>query len=233
MDCALFNLAGFTPQLLAAGDFTVVGWLICISYLAAAGLCGWAFHMARVGRRTAQQWSGDERRQHARRGAYLASSIFWAMLLGVCLFLGVNKQLDLQTWLTDWGRAIALKQGWYQQRGAIQAKVVACIGLFGMLGMAILLPLMRDLLRRHVLAFIGVVLLGWYVVIRTGSFSPVEAMLGVRIAGLKFGWLLELIGIALVCVCAIRYGRWYRMHRRAGGAMPAPSQPSDELSRAA
>jgi hypothetical protein len=221
------------PCSLASGDFTVVGWLICLGYLVAGGLCGWAFYMSRLGRRMALQWAGDERRRRVRRGAYLASGIFWMIMAVVCLFLGINKQLDLQTWLTDWGRDIALEQGWYQRRGVIQARVVACIGLFGMLAMAILLPLMRDLLRRHVMAFIGIVLIGWFVAIRTGSFSPVEAMLGFRIAGLKFGWLLELIGIGLIGVCAFRFGWWYRAYRRDESAMPSPHTRDDELSHAA
>jgi hypothetical protein len=41
--------------------------------------------------------------------------------------LGINKQLDLQTALTELGRVLALSQGWYEQRQVVQFWFIAAL----------------------------------------------------------------------------------------------------------
>src|SRR6476659_1098397 len=50
------------------------------------------------------------------RRAWLAISVLF-------LFLGVNKQLDLQTALTEAGRYLAHYKGWYEQRQVVQLAI--------------------------------------------------------------------------------------------------------------
>ena len=44
----------------------------------------------------------------------------WRSIAIAFLALGVNKQLDLQTALTEVGRVLANSQGWYAQRQSVQ-----------------------------------------------------------------------------------------------------------------
>ena len=86
------------------GDPTVAGWFIVACYFAGATLCGIAVRAAWVGSRMAGTWGGEERRARARAAAYRASMLFWIVLATLFVFLGFNKQIDLQTWLTVVGR---------------------------------------------------------------------------------------------------------------------------------
>jgi len=45
------------------------------------------------------------------------------------LALGINKQLDLQTALTEAGRVLARYQGWYEQRQFVQLVVIALFAM--------------------------------------------------------------------------------------------------------
>src|SRR5438105_1302226 len=75
------------------GDPTFIGWLTVVAYAGAAVLCI----------RDALR----EKEAPARRA-------FWSILGVMMILLGINKQLDLQTWLTITGRRIALTEGWYE-----------------------------------------------------------------------------------------------------------------------
>ncbi|MHC4766222.1 MAG: hypothetical protein ACYTF2_14080, partial [Planctomycetota bacterium] len=128
------------PAILAFGDPTIAGWTIVVFYLAGVAACVWAlrvawmgsvFYLAGVaacvwalrvawmGSRMAADYPGD-RRARDRSAAYKASFLFWALLIALFLFLGLNKQIDLQSWLADVGRDMAKAQGWYEQRGRVQ-----------------------------------------------------------------------------------------------------------------
>src|SRR5437868_6520558 len=81
------------------GDPPVVGWVTVAVYAAAAVMCGVAA---------------------VRAGAERTRKRFFAVLAGVMAALGVNKQLDLQTWLTLTGKKLAVSEGWYGQRRSVQ-----------------------------------------------------------------------------------------------------------------
>src|SRR3569833_3825399 len=80
------------------GDPTVVGWVTVIAYAVAAVLCLQSalriLHVKDAGPRV----------------------VFWSVLAVIMLLLGINKQLDLQTWFTLEGKKLALSEGWYNHR---------------------------------------------------------------------------------------------------------------------
>ena len=165
------------------GDPTVAGWVTVIAYVAGAYLCGRAY------RRSHQK---PERRA-------------WLLLAVGMLALGLNKQLDLQTALTEAGRSVAVQQGWYEGRRVVQAAFVLAVAAFALLVAAWLWLQARRgsvALRR---AFIGAVALGAFVVIRAASFHHVDLLLGRSLLGLRLNVLLELGGIAWVAVGAATY----------------------------
>jgi hypothetical protein len=163
------------------GDPTVLGWVTVAAYAAAFVLC-----LACARRET---------RGSASRRFWLASAIIMALL-------GVNKQLDLQTWFTQVGRDLALAQGWYERRQVVQVDFIAALAL-GALGAAwALLRAVRDLGTEINWAGVGLVFLAAFVLIRAASFHHVDRLLGLHIGGVTMNAVLELGGIACVGVAA-------------------------------
>jgi hypothetical protein len=211
------------PTTLAFGDPTVAGWFIVICYLATIAACGWALRIARIGQRMAASYYGeDDRRMKDRSAAYRASFLFWALLMVLFIFLGLNKQIDLQTWLTDIGRRVAQAQGWYEQRARVQAIFVGGVAVLGLWVLAFLLDRTREFLPRHALAFGGLVMLACFVILRTSSFHDVDRVFGWGAFGVRLSWVLELLGILCVGLCAITNCLWYKP-QQAVDAMPGTS----------
>jgi hypothetical protein len=202
-------LAAWLPEI---GDPTVLGWTICIAYFATGALCAWAMRIAWIGWRTAQIHAGPERRARSRRRAYRASVAFWGLLIILFIILGVNKQVDMQTILTEAARDVARDQGWFQQRRIVQAGIVSVMGVVGFIVLAGMLIATRQIMPRHVLAFIGVCLLILFVCLRAVSFHHLDAILKQAYLGVKLRWMLEIIGILCVAACAATNGAWYRRY---------------------
>ncbi|HEY8942673.1 MAG TPA: hypothetical protein VIM73_00370, partial [Polyangiaceae bacterium] len=81
------------------GDPTVTGWVTVVAYLATAVSCTLlALRIPRV--------AGPLNRER----------LLWGLLAAAFFALGLNKQLDLQSAVTEIGRIVAAKQGWYEQR---------------------------------------------------------------------------------------------------------------------
>jgi hypothetical protein len=206
------SVPGLEPTILAVtgGDPSVAGWVIFLGYFGAALLCVRALAVSLIGAREAGFYPGPERRRADRTAAYRASAVFWAVLAALLVFLGVNKQLDLQTWLTFVGRRIATRQGWYEYRGQIQTLFVLFVAIGGLACLAVLLKLTRDLLPRHMLAFFGLVVLAFFLLVRASSFHDVDATLGMSVRGIRVSWMLELCGIACIATSATLNSRWHR-----------------------
>jgi len=193
------------------GDPNVMGWITVVAYLAAAYLC-FAVHrswLAAAGPpakgRTfgpiALAFLGQRRRLAALPEAVRMSALWKGLAIGL-LLLGINKQLDLQTALTEFGRIVAHEQGWYDERQQVQIDFIMGVFLVGIwLVFAVLLLAGRNLPRLG-LALLGIVFLCCFVAIRASSFHHVDILLGTRVGGLKMNWILELGGIALVGVGA-------------------------------
>lgn len=155
------------------GDPSPMGWVTVAAYLGAAAHCA---VLARAGR---------------------AGVAFWAGCALLLLLLGLNKQLDLQSALTEIGRFFALRHGWYGQRGTVQLAFIGAVALGGLAGLAVALRLAWPLTRGRVLALAGLAFIGAFVLIRASSFHHVDAFLGRSLGGVYWNWILELGGIAL------------------------------------
>ena len=176
------------------GDPTVVGWLTVVAYAAAAALCLRA--------------AGRERGRTGRH------SPFWVALFALTAALGVNKQLDFQTLLTEVARDAFRDWGLYARRRPFQllfigAVAAACAALVA----AAVRLAGRDPGRRT--AAVGLVLLMGFVVVRAASFHHVDALLAATVGGLKWNWVFELGGIGIIAAGAAR----------VPAAGPRPGQP--------
>ena len=128
--------------------------------------------------------------------------LFWLASAAIMAFLGVNKQLDLQTWLTYMARDLSLAQGWYEERQAVQVGFIVALAVAGLAVMAALLRAVAGTGPEITCAAAGLVLLGVFVLIRASSFHHVDRLLGIQLASVQLNVILELGGIATVAVSA-------------------------------
>lgn len=168
------------------GDPTPVGWLTVVAYFLAA------FFSYQAWRRSLTIGQG---------------SLFWLGLTLVMVFLGVNKQLDLQTLATQIGRDIVVANGVYAQRRTYQLAFIATVVVVCGLLIPVAFYLNRKNLGEQWPAIVGIILLLGFIVVRACSFHHVDVFLAGRIGGMKWNWVLELGGISLILVGAFRSGK--------------------------
>ncbi|MGH1486852.1 MAG: hypothetical protein ACRBCI_11570 [Cellvibrionaceae bacterium] len=127
----------------------------------------------------------------------------WYVITGLMFFLCINKQLDLQSLFTDVFREIFRATGLYEKRKEYQELFIIGILIAGILvSLAIFIELYQ-VIRKHLLAVIGIIFLMVFIFIRAASFHDVDSIIGYRFFGIKMNWVLELSGIALILINGI------------------------------
>jgi hypothetical protein len=127
---------------------------------------------------------------------------FWCMAALILLFLCLNKQLDLQTYLTAFLRQMARRQGWYEQRRPVQ---VVFITIVAAIALGVGAYIVRFTIAANVsvrTAMVGLVLLATYIVLRAASFHHLDWALGRMVNGVKVHNYVELTCILVVIVGA-------------------------------
>ena len=172
----------WSPQI---GDPTLTGWFTVAAYGVAGILCLVSF--ARSDTRV------------IRRFGQVAGVLLLALM--------VNKQLDLQSALTAFGRCLSQAQGWYEQRRTVQALFVIAILLGFVLTSGLVFRAMRRYLGEIRLALAGLFFVLTYVTIRAVGFHHIDALFETRNLDTGMAWALELGGIALIAANAIAFLR--------------------------
>lgn len=151
-----------------------------------------------------------------RRGA-LAGRAFWAVLVGLLIALGINKQLDLQTALIQAGRCLALAQGWYEERRIVQVAMIVVLVIGSLTGIAIASRALRDRAATNAVALLGLGVLVTFVLIRAISFHQIDLLINVQLPGARVNFVIENAGIVLIAANASWHlARGYPAHGRAG-----------------
>ena len=162
------------------GDPTVGGWVTIVLYFVAVWSC-WLTSRAIWQRREV---------------------VLWQAITLMFVFLGINKQLDLQTALTEIARIIAFKQGWYERRQIVQSWFIAAIAISCLTIAISLVWLASETPFATRLALLGTVVVLAFVLIRAASFHHIDRFIGETILGLKWNWLLEMSGISIAIVAS-------------------------------
>jgi hypothetical protein len=202
------------------GDPSLVGWLTVFAYFGAAVLCLQAFKAQKRtpdGRAGAGAYLDAARslgrmlRRHGRRfgdvPAPARRAAWWLSLAVLFALLGVNKQLDLQTLLTETGRWVAYGTGWYEERRGVQILFVTLVATGAVLAVMGLAYLARDQLRTLGPSIVGLAMTLGYVVIRAASFHRVDVLIHTEIFFVELNWVFELSGIGVVAWSARRARR--------------------------
>jgi len=176
------------------GDATLQGWLTVGAYVLAAGLA------ASAALATSRLKEPSLPPSHRRRLV-----AFWWITAAVLVLLGLNKQLDLQSWLTQVMRDLAKEQGWYEARRQYQFEFVVAMGVVGVLSTVTMAVLMRRVLPRIGVALLGLGVLVTFVVARAASFHHMDALL--HTGPLALNWWAEFGGISLIALNAWAAGR--------------------------
>jgi hypothetical protein len=175
------------------GDPSPMGWITMAAYAAAAALAARNVFAAR--------------RSAAPVG-------FWLALAVMMLLLGINKQLDLQTWFGQTGRDVALSQGWYEQRRTVQAGFIALLGVGAMTLVAAARRYWAARWSDYRWVFLGVLLLVVFIVIRAASFHHIDELIHFDLGKTSLGRALEVVGVIIIGVACLQ---WHAALRRARG----------------
>jgi hypothetical protein len=169
------------------------GWSVVAAYVIAAVFCARA---ALVWRRM-----GPEERRF--------SAVWWLSALGL-LFLGINKQLNLQTLLIVLCRRAAFAGGWYEQRQSAQMVFSAVLTVAGLVALWFVRSRLRRFFALNPTALIGVTLLLLFVLIRAVSINHVFERAGLEQDNehgvKKWSWIVEIGGSACLARAAKKAG---------------------------
>jgi uncharacterized membrane protein len=181
------TLAMSNHWVLGANDNDWVGWGITVAYFVAAALC------FACGRRMGSLVPDSSGREYW----------LWRSVGTVLLLLGVNKQMDLQTVLRDVGRFMAAAEGWYQYRRTVQMGFVAATAIVAIGALMLAGAEMRRAWQQHALLYVGIAILGGFVVLRAAAFNHVgESIKGsAPIQGARF--IVEVAGIVCIGLSAV------------------------------
>lgn len=172
------------------GDPTTLGWVTVAAYALAAI---WLWVAARGN-------EGGER--------YL-----WRLCALFLAFLCVNKQLDLQSFLTAAGRCHAQQTGWYDDRRAFQETFIYGVMAAAGLGILLMLLLLREKIGRNLLLLFGIVVLSAFIVIRAAGAHKFDALISQNVGPFEVNHLLELGGIAILLLACLLRSRTHRRER--------------------
>jgi hypothetical protein len=177
------------------GDPYAAAWIITFAYFAVAFLC---FRAAAIKMYNVS----DDQKVHR---------IFWMGTGVFLLLLGINKQLDMQSWFFLLGRAISLEQGWYGQRRIVQAVFSLALLMCGVSAGIFLLVVLKGRWGRFRTPLLGLALLVVFVILRASSFSHIYYFPNVArtVGPVKTRWIIELGGILVVGAGALRGTRRY------------------------
>jgi ACR3 family arsenite efflux pump ArsB len=168
-------LTTWRPQL---DNPNFLGWSVVAAYLLGAIFCGWV--ALKTGKLDSE-----------------GSKIWW-LLAVVLLFLGINKQLNLQTLMIVMGRRAAFAGGWYGHRRFVQVIFSAAFALLGLCLLVCFAAHAKRFIERNRLAFAGVIVLLLFVVLRSSTINHANNLIGVDLKGEHWAWVLELCGSFLI-----------------------------------
>lgn len=174
------------------GDPTPAGWLATLAYFATAYACLAAARRIKPAYRITPAVRREWR--------------LWYALAPLLAALGINKQLDLQSALTELARMLARSGGWYEGRRGVQLVFVLAVGAVALGATAFAIWATRRTSPPARLAVFGTGTLLAFIAVRAASFHHIDMAISSEWLGLRVSSLLELGGLAVLYAAT----RWQR-----------------------
>lgn len=181
----IFGKVGWYPTI---GDPSFMGWFTVLAYLVAAIISA---RVCYKGKRLFIRVPEKQKR-------------LWLAISITMFLLCINKQLDLQTFFTATARYYFLEYGIYEYRRQYQEIFILVIAIAGVLVAVGLSFEYRKVIKNHLLAIVGLVFLISFILIRASSFHNMDRLISSDILGFKMDWVLELTGIFLISINAVK-----------------------------
>ena len=168
------------------GDPFLLAWIIAISYILVA------FLTVLVARR-----AGDFYTEAGK------ARVFWLGLTVLLVFLGLNKQLDLQTFLRAVVKCLSILEGWYAQRREFQLDFVIAIAVVFGVFLVFIITFFREIIRKDRFGVAGIVFLLGFILIHASYFNYLNLSVVIAFYEAGLNWTLELTGIVLIGLQAL------------------------------
>jgi hypothetical protein len=147
------------------------------------------------------------------RNSSLSDRKIWYAITVLFLGLGINKQLDLQSALTEMGRIVAIDEGWYARRETVQLYFIIVVALVCSWAIIAMVVAARSAPFSTWLALVGTTMVIGFVLIRAASFHHIDRFIGSTVLGFRWNWILEMAGISVVIAASL----WRRNRKTANG----------------
>lgn len=144
--------------------------------------------------------------------------VFWGLVAAALVFMAVNKQADLQTFLLSVGHCMARAQDWFGQRLVVKRIGLTLFALTAIIGGLVFLWGLRRTLRRTGLPLAGLALIAGFILLRAAEMFHFRGPIMARFRGNWPDRILEMAGPILIIVAAlILLGQVRARSRPAGG----------------
>lgn len=172
---------------------------IVFAYFFAAVLAAlYALRGRRSGPYLIEASAGEEPTGHRAR-----PSRFWLIEAVLLLLLGLNKQFNLLSHLTRFGRSLAAGQGMYESRQVLQVEIIFEVILAAGILFGFATSAMRHESRIRRLALVCITFLLLLVLVHSVSLHAFDFLLSRSVAGIPIHWIFELLAISIIIVLTI------------------------------
>lgn len=184
----IINIIRSVPFEPTIGDPTFFGWFTVLAYLVAAVSCVLCTIRS-------EQIFGQ--------GHLLQHRLIWGMMALGLFFLGINKQLDIQSWFTAVIKRIARTQGWFDLGQQVQILFIVGLALVSLVLLMAGIWFFRHVWRQYWLLGLGLVFIARFVIVRAATFYGVTLPeLSRFTGGIRINWILEIGGASIITLGA-------------------------------
>lgn len=167
------------------GDPTFEGWAISLLYLLTAIL------------------SFRKYKSHHRQNR--PDYQLWGIISFLLFFLSLNKQLDLQTIVSDVGRWIAINLEMMEQRHIFKRVFILSIFILGLIISVLLRKNIYNFIRSEKVTFLGMLTLLTFIFLRATSFHIFSDSFNGILLNLHFFQIMEISAIAIIAISLISF----------------------------
>lgn len=180
--------SGWSPKF---GDPTILGWITVLGYFLVFLIC--VKNMIVLKNNEVVENRNKE-------------LVFFIFLTVAIFLLGLNKQLDLQSFITGVFRTIARNEGWYSERRFVQKEFIMWISLISVASFFTVLIWLRKSIVKLGVTLFGLCALIGFVLIRAASFHHVDVAFRYKIGDFKLYSVIELSALVIIFIGVLLSG---------------------------